>query len=128
MNYKQQKIAFLCLIFVIQTVFLFVPLDRLDETGKHFLTYDFFLLSDSRCTWAEWIYHGCDHLAWIGVFYLMMNEIVSLKRELRIMMILSIIDTLDYFLTFNRVYYDFISWNVATAFVLCWLLLSAKEE
>lgn len=123
MSDRQKKIIFLVLVILFQTVFLWIPM----EGERHNL-----FLSSATCTYQQYWYYLFEHLAWCYVFYLMAYEIASLRRELKILLWLSIFDFVDYLLTYNMVYFSIIglpiSFNIIQAVALVYMTLTVKSE
>ena len=122
---KQKKIGFLAVVILLQTVFLYIP-----QHGRE--VYDFFPLSDAKCTTQEYFYYLFEHLAWMYVFWLMFMEIKGLRSELGWFLLIAVIDFVDYLLTYNSNWAMIgevpISWNTIQILIICLVFLNAKDE
>jgi len=125
---KQKKIGFLAVVILLQTVFLYITRDNSDVKK----TFDFFILSNDKCTPQEYFYYLFEHLAWVYVFWLMFMDIKGLRSELGWFLIIALVDFIDYLLTYNSTWVMIsdvpISWNTIQILVICLIFVNAKDE
>lgn len=101
---------FILIILFVRMAFVIIPLGPV---------IDPFPLADQGVYAESYAYYLNEHLAWIFVSYILMIEIPKHRPFFKVFMILNVLDTIDYLLTYNKIWlklFDFIpiSFNVVS--------------
>lgn len=73
---------------------------------------DFFLFGDREIYFTTWVYYLSEHIILVLLSLLIYNEIKDIRLVSGCYMILQIIDTVDYILTYNAPWFAFDGWTI----------------
>ena len=107
--HKYKYIILVAAIPALSVTFMFVPQEVfIDSEGyKVYITHEMFPLTKSKCTYQEYVYYADEHFQFIIFSYIsfLLSNKVNLFRGVLVYLIL---DAVDYFLTYNEVWYHYV--------------------
>lgn len=122
MNQARQTILFFSVVILSQTFFLYLPINN----GL----IDWFPFSDTECTRQEYFYYLSEHLSFLCLFYFIYRWHCQYIKELEIILLILVVDFIDYLLTYNSVWVYLgkipISWNTLQILLMGYAFLKSK--
>lgn len=99
-----KKVILLYCLILISVLFEAIPFDS--------EPLSMFPMSKVQLPFKTWLYFTIEHLIIIALSYIVYTEATEYRNSCFVFMIIQICDMIDYFITYNTLWTDFISFNI----------------
>jgi len=111
-----KKVILLYCLILMGVLFEIVPFDS--------EPLSMFPLSDVQLPFKTWLYFTMEHFILIAMSYIIYAEATEYHNSCLAFFVLQIFDMIDYFITYNTLWTDFISFNIVAMVIFGITILS----